>query len=454
MNTLAVRAAARQASGRSWPVRWFPDGVRLWHFVVFPAVAMGVVILVTRLVERLFPALQAGGAGVVYPLVRTVTITLVMVSVIAWLALLHRQQYERRLLLRQDALETTRDFLASIIEGSGEAIVTLDAEGHVTSWNRAAEQIYGWSADEILGRSIYELLPPEPEVREELDRTEAALRAGRTVRDYEATRLRRDGRRIDVRITRSPLFDAEGRYQGSTGIVRDVTAIKELEARLLERECLAAVGEMAAQVAHEIRNPLMGIRGACEILSAHYPEEHPRREMAREAVLQVDRLNRTVEDLLTFGRPKPTAPVPTDLHRLIDRVLAVLAEDTRTQRVRIERRLAPDLPPVRLDPQQMEQVLFNVTINALQAMSYAGTLTLTTELLPREVRLRIRDSGPGIATDALGRIFKPFFTTRAQGTGLGLAIVRNIVLAHGGTVEAANPDGGGAEFTITLPRDA
>jgi signal transduction histidine kinase len=227
-----------------------------------------------------------------------------------------------------------------------------------------------------------------------------------------------------------------------------------MEAKLVEAERLAAVGELAASVAHEIKNPLAGIRGACEIMSDLLPSDDPRRELSTEVHRQIDRLDRTLRDLLLFSRPPATRLEPSDLHGAIEHVLAVLLRDAQTRGVAVVRRYSVTMPEVPLDAQQMEQVFFNVLLNAFQAMGFAGTVTITTEADEREVRVRIRDTGPGISKENADRIFKPFFTTRSKGTGLGLAIVRNIISAHGGRIVAGTAPEGGAEIVLALPRNA
>jgi PAS domain S-box-containing protein len=379
-------------------------------------------------------------------------ISLVMAWFIAYLAFRHKREYEAKLHAHNEALEATRDFLSRIIEGSAEAIITLDPSGHVTSWIRSAERIFGWSADEMLGQSALRVVPPEPAPREDFARMNEVVRSGEPVHDYETDRVRKDGRRITVRITRSPIYDGNGNFLGSTSILRDVTALKEMETKLLEAERLAAVGELAASVAHEIKNPLAGIRGACEILSDAFQGDDPRRDLHFEVQRQIERLDRTLKDLLLFARPQAMRPERCNLNAVLDGVLAVLLEDTAAKTVAVERHYADDLPEIHVDRLQMEQVLINILINAFQAMDYKGRLTITTRANGEVVQVAVRDSGPGIPAEVADNIFKPFFTTRSKGTGLGLAIVRNIVRSHGGTITAATVPGGGAEFTLSVPQ--
>lgn len=434
-----------------WARRLFPAGVRIYHFILVPAVGMALFIWVSRWVDYVaIPWFMRRGIPDVYLALRSAVIGILMASLIGVLAVLYRTEYERKLRARNRALESTRDFLSRIIEGSAEAIITRDADERVVSWNQAAERIYGWAAAEMVGERR-EILLPEKESASAVDSRRRELEGGRTIRDFEAERVRKDGRRITVRITTAPLFDGESRFAGSVGIVRDVTELKAMERLLVERERLAAVGELAATVAHEVRNPLAGIRGGCEILLEGYPEGDSRHEIGREILRQVDRLNGTVHELLLFARPKSLDPVPTDLHALIDRVVRLAREGRAGCRVEVEREYDPDLPPVEIDPHQTEQVFLNLYLNACQLQAGSGRVRFRTRCDDRTVTVSVRDWGPGIPGDRLDQIFKPFYTTRAQGTGLGLAVVKKIVEAHGGTVEASNRESGGAEFVVRLP---
>jgi len=432
----------------------FPRGVRVWHFILIPPFGMALVLGGFRLIDHLMTShLLDSAGGEVYQTVRTILIGLTMASIIAFLAVRYRTGYERQIQARNEALEATRDFLTRIIEGTADAIIVRDAEGRITSWNPAAEAIFGWTAAEMLGQTAQRLLATNDEPVPEVARIDAALREGRTLRNLETSGLRKDGMPITFSLTVAPLYDATDSYAGTTGIVRDVTAIKQLQLQLLERERLAAVGELAAMVAHEVRNPLAGIRGGCEILLEGYAEGDTRHDIGVEIIHQVDRLSRTVHDLLLFARPKAMDLVPTDLHGLIERILHVLGDDPANAAVEVVRDFGDDVPIIQTDGRQMEQVFLNLILNAIQVMDRKGKVTIATRTQGRQVVVTVSDTGPGIPPDKIAHIFEPFFTTRAQGTGLGLAIVKKIVEAHGGRIEAASTPGSGARFTATLPRE-
>jgi PAS domain S-box-containing protein len=431
-----------------WP--FYPERVRVWHFIVLPTLGMAGAITAAHFAELLIQPVPGTLGQDLFQVARTVLISLVMAAQISWLAIAYRHQFEERLRARNAELESTREFLTRIIEGSAEAIVTLDAEQRIATWNLAAEKIYGWKADEMIGQSLDRLLPAGKVARKETHRLDDQVRQGRTLRDYQTTHVHKNGTRITVRMTLSPFHSADGRYEGSTTIVRDVSSHLELERRLREQDRLAAVGRLAAQVAHEIKNPLAGIRGACEVMMVRLTEQKGQ-EIAEEVVRQIDRLNRTVEDLLQFARPMTASPRPTDMHELIDQVLAVMLEEPRAKTLNVVRDYAAGMPVLDVDPEQMQQVMFNVLLNASQAMGYRGTVTVGTHVDGAWATVTVSDSGPGIAQDTLDNIFEPFFTTRAQGTGLGLAIVKKIVQSHRGTIEARSSSNGGAEFRIRIP---
>lgn len=427
--------------------------VKIWHFIVVPPVAMAIVLAVFRVIDR--AAVPAGGVpGEAYATARTILIGLSMASVIAVLAIRYRTGYELQIQRRNEVLEETRDFLTRIIESTADGIVVRDAQGRVASWNPAAEAIFGWTSAEMQGRTVERLVVQAGESDPALPRIDAALREGRTLRNLEASGRRKDGSPVTFALTVAPLTDAAGVFTGTTGIVRDITALKQLERQYLERERLAAVGELAAMVAHEVRNPLAGIRGGCEILLEGYSAGDPRYDIGVEIIHQVDRLTRTVHDLLTFARPRAVDRVPTDLHALIDRILQNLRDDPANAAIEVVRDFTDDLPVVQVDGRQMEQVFLNLVLNAIQAVKHQGRVTIRTAAAGREFVVSIADTGPGIPEGARDHIFQPFFTTRSQGTGLGLAIVKKIVEAHGGRIDATSPPGSGAVFTVTLPQEA
>lgn len=236
-------------------------------------------------------------------------------------------------------------------------------------------------------------------------------------------------------------------------------AKKELEQFHFEQmeraDRLASVGEMAAGIAHEIKNPLTGIAAAITIIKEDFEPNDPRTEIVNEVLEQIKRLDKTVNDLLFFGKPAPPESTFINLNSVVEKTL-MFASQHRSGK-NIEKKLSLDgtLPLVYVDPKQIQQVFLNLILNALQAMQNGGVLTVETSLVKlggiKWARVSIADTGPGIPAQILSKIFTPFFTTKAQGTGLGLAICHKLVKQHGGELNVASEDGVGTIFTVDLP---
>lgn len=234
--------------------------------------------------------------------------------------------------------------------------------------------------------------------------------------------------------------------------------------RLDRAERLASLGELAASLAHEIKNPLAGIAGAIQVMAEELPDDNPRKEIMQEVLTQVHRLDRTVRDLLAFARPGKPEVGPCDINQVLDWVLLLLAEDPDAKKVHVVRAYEPGLPRVDADSKQLGQVFLNLVLNAIQAMPNGGQVSLRTRLQGMDgvegegpkghgqmVEVIVADSGPGIPPHLLEEIFKPFITTKHRGTGLGLAVSRRIVEDHGGSITAESQPGQGATFRVCLP---
>jgi signal transduction histidine kinase len=267
---------------------------------------------------------------------------------------------------------------------------------------------------------------------------------------------------LSVRIAHAPK-DEMGRLTKSFNsmIERLEATKKELDVyhfNQMERaDRLASIGEMAAGIAHEIKNPLTGIASAITIINDDFLTTDPRKEILDEILEQVKRMDKTVNDLLFFGRPAEPEPVCTDLNAVLRKTLIFASQHRGSKGVLIEKvlELQDDLPPVYVDPKQVQQVFLNLILNAIQAMQGGGVLTIKTVLVlddgQRKVCVSIADTGPGIPAQILGKIFTPFFTTKAQGTGLGLAICHKLVTQQGGTIKVESESGVGTVFSIVLP---
>jgi len=428
------RALGRDAA--SFLVGGVPEGRRLLRRLARDGVLRGVQTRILRadgaeLDADLSVAMLRGGRG----------------ELTGFLALCADRSQEVRL---EDELRAREQRLAEIIETAADAVVVIDLEGCIASWNKGAEETYGYTAPETVGQVAADLFCPLEDC-EEHPALERRLRSGEYVRSWETVHMRKDGRQICVLVTLSPIHDGSGGRVGTSAVIKDITELKRLEEDLIASERLAAVGELAASIAHEVKNPLAAIRGAVEILGDGFSPGDAKVEVVGEVLGQIDRLDRMVKDLLSFARPNPPDKLPTRIHDLMESALELLREEPLRKGVSVYLNLDPELPLVPVDRRQMEQAFINIILNGFQAMGGRGTLTVTTRLQGDEVGVEFHDTGPGVPQTRLDRILQPFYTTKHKGTGLGLSIVLKVVQAHGGRLEVANHPEAGAVFTLRLP---
>jgi two-component system sensor histidine kinase HydH len=270
------------------------------------------------------------------------------------------------------------------------------------------------------------------------------------VLDKEINHRKKSGEIVPLALSITPIIGEDSTCQGAVIVMRDLSEIKQLEEKVRRSEKLAAIGKLAAGVAHEIRNPLSSIRGFAQYLRNAFKDKPREKEYTETIVLEVDRINSVVTDLLTFARPMEAELIPTDLTdvRLVE-------EDALSLNVDIQLDIQ-DLTKIPLDANQMTQAVLNLLLNALQAVKNGGRIEVGAELNPSDSLLKIwvEDDGSGITADQKEKVFDPFFTTREKGTGLGLAIVHKIVENHSGEINLQSPLAGktrGCRFTITIP---
>ncbi len=335
-------------------------------------------------------------------------------------------------------------YLLSILQASMDGLVTLDESGHIASWNRGASAIFGIEPRQALGRPMEDFLPSNL-IREMP--SSAATHNG--TRHFEATLDRGPKGAADLLVTRTEI-EAPGPV-GASLVLKDVTELKRLEQDLAQAENLAELGRLAASVAHEIKNPIAGLRGAMEMMSGIHQPGDPRFAVFQEALAQMRRLDSLVKDLLSFAKPVAVRREPVPLSLLVEASMPFVSPVADEAQVRIEAEAPESLPTICGDPQQLLQIFVNLLVNAVQATPAGGTVTL--EAVPEDwfLAVSIRDTGCGIKPENMANIFKPFFTTKHIGTGLGLSIVQRIVNAHGGRIEIKSEDGAGSTFTVYLP---
>jgi signal transduction histidine kinase len=253
------------------------------------------------------------------------------------------------------------------------------------------------------------------------------------------------------RIQKEEQQQATSRLEESYSTLRQqADLILEIEEQLRRADRLSALGELSAGMAHEIRNPLGAIRGTAEILQEGIPPEDKRYEFACILIREVDRLNRVVQDFLRFAKPAPVERGRFDVHEVLREIILLTRQQAVKNSITLELREG-SLPVIAGDREQLKQAFLNLILNALQAMPYGGTLTITTQLHDARAVILFTDTGQGIPPADLERIFNPFFTTRKEGTGLGLAISHRIVQGHGGRIDVTSSPGEGTTFTVLLP---
>ena len=345
--------------------------------------------------------------------------------------------------------------LASIVESSQDAIFSETLDGVILTWNAGAERIYGYSAGEAVGRSIALMIPPE--ILDELDRILETIRREEHIEHYETVRVRKDGRRIQVSLTISPIRDTDGRVVGASMIARDVTERVALERAARRAETLAALGTLSAGIAHEINNPIGILSSRLELMLDGRRNVPPElREDLQMLRRNVERAGGIVRSLLSAVRQSPMERRPVDLNAVVEETLMLVGNQMTKDRIQIVTTLDPDLPKIRGEPHMLQQVLMNLVVNARDAMPEGGIVRIETSRATGQekgVRLVVADTGPGIPADVLPRISEPFYTTKTAGTGLGLPLSYNIIREHGGQVEVDSAPGRGTTFIITLPGD-
>jgi PAS domain S-box-containing protein len=352
---------------------------------------------------------------------------------------------EKSLLLKE--LREKSDYLENILRNSADAIIVADRANTIRSWNHGAEKIFGWSESEMVGCHFSKLIPPELRQAGELEDIQRRVETEGYIKNYETIRLTKDGRRLMVNLTSTAIRDESGRIAGRSAILRDVTELKRLQEELIQTQSLAVVGELAASVAHEIKNPLAGISSAVQVLSRSFATEDSRRPVVNELLHQVKRLDNTVRDLLIFARPWKPQARPFDLCAFLQ---GLLARSSPPANVSIQSSLSQCT--VDGDPQLLEHVFTNIVQNAFEAMPGGGTLSVDIQEHNGDARVVFADTGIGIAPHNLEKLFRPFFSTKSKGTGLGLAITKKLVEAHHGSIAVESRSGHGTVVQVTLPR--
>ena len=410
-------------------------------------------------------------------------------------------------LAREVPIDEVRSRLEAILEISNDGILVVSLDGTILAWNRAAEQIYGYRADQIVGKPLTTLVPPER--LHELSEIYPGVARGGVIDQFETVRVRRDGVHIEVSLSIMPIRDRNGRVTSALIIMRDITAAqlalqeaaesseklsdrermlkralvalresheraKSAQLQLVQAAKLESIGRLAAGVAHEVKNPLAVILFAVDYLAESIPNPDGNMQVAltdaREAVGRADSV---IRGLLDFSTATDLSPSEQDVNKLVRRSIQLVRHSLTKSHVFAVEEMEEGLPNAMLDRNKIEQVFVNLMINAIDAMPSGGTLIVRTRrdrmtVMGSDVGVRktdrfqvgqsvivveVEDTGTGIDETVRPRLFDPFFTTKppGKGTGLGLAVCKTIVALHGGTIRIGNKEGGGgARATVVL----
>jgi PAS domain S-box-containing protein len=367
---------------------------------------------------------------------------------------------------RKRAEQATR-LLAAIVESSHDAIVSKRLDGVITSWNKGAERLFGYAAEEAVGQHITLIIPPE---RRDEERTIVEqLTRGERVDHFETVRMRKDGSLLDVSLTISPMKDASGRVVGASKLARDITerkraeeALRQAQTDLAHASRLTIMGEFTASLAHEVKQPIAAIVTDANTCVRWIMRDEPDLKEAREAAWRIVKDAKRASEIidrvrLLFKKGTPQREL-VDVNEVAREMIVLLGDEASRHSISIRTELAEDLPDAIGDRVQLQQVLMNLIVNGIEAMRDVDRpRELTIKSQPaqnNELLLSVSDTGMGLPRHQADEIFTAFFTTKTHGTGMGLRISRSIVESHGGRLWAADNSPRGASFCLTLPTKA
>ncbi len=350
-----------------------------------------------------------------------------------------------------------RAFAESLIQSISSGLILVDTKERITYFNRAAGKILGYPKEEVIGKpfSIFSLkekkqtMPTPFKNHYEMDsRREGVI-------------VRKDKVKIPIGFNITDHLDSRGGKIGKIINFRNMTNILKLQEEILRMDRLVSLGELSSGIAHEIRNPLAGIKTTAQALGEEMEQDDPKREYLNRITKEIDRLNDLLKTFFSFAKPQKLNPVVCNIRDIVNEIIPLLIKDIANRGINFTEEYAPDLPKVRVDFSQMHQVFLNLFLNAIQAMPNGGELKIKAEPIALAplinpgkdyVRISISDTGKGIPTHGINKIFDPFFTTRSKGIGLGLSITYQIVKKHGGSIKVESKMDRGTTFILTLPK--
>jgi PAS domain S-box-containing protein len=354
-------------------------------------------------------------------------------------------------------------WLASIVESSDDAIISKTLDAIITSWNKGAERMFGYTAEEAVGKSVTILIPSDRQSEERaiLER----IGRGERIEHYETIRRRKDGSLIAVSLTVSPIKNVEGRIVGASKIARDLTERKQAEARenilmaeLTHMNRVAAAGVLSASIAHEVNQPLVSIAVNAEtvrlLLASEKPDIDEARDALDEIVIASHRASQIITDLKSMFRKETGGKFEVDINKVIRTVMGLVSADLQKHNIELKLELTDRLPSILSSHVELQQVILNLVMNAIDAMRTVHPRVLSVKSKLNEfhgVHVSIEDTGIGIGLADVDRIFEPLFTTKKHGMGMGLSICHSIVQHHGGRIWASPGVSRGTILQLELP---
>ena len=358
-------------------------------------------------------------------------------------------------------LQEANDFLNNVIRSSPNAILGADMKGNIFMWNKSAEEILGYRADEVIGKMNIRKIYPKGMAKKVMKMMRGPEYGGPgKLRAYPMRHMRKDGKVIEGSLSAAIIYDAQGRAIASVGIFVDLRETMEMERRLretqeqlLQSEKLAAMGRLISQIAHELNNPLYGIMNTLELLKTEVSPENKRRRVLDMALSETVRLSELLRKMLSFSRADEEEKQPVDVNTILDEILLLMATQLRENSIRIRRSFEDHLGKVYASKNQLRQIFLNLITNAREAMPEGGNLTVKTISKGEWIHIELSDTGSGIREEDLDKIFDAFFTTKdsVKGVGLGLSVCYGFVKDHGGNLRVLSKVGEGTTFTIVLP---
>ncbi|HIJ95103.1 MAG TPA: PAS domain S-box protein [Desulfuromonadales bacterium] len=351
------------------------------------------------------------------------------------------------------------DYYATVIDSVGDGVIVISSSGLITLCNPAAEEITGFSRKQAQGASFNTLFALETTLLQMVSKT---IHTGITISDHENVVVRSTGRVTPVAATCYPLLEGSGENIGAILTLKDITYIRELEAAVRQADRLSTLGTLAAGLAHEVKNPLGGIKGAAQLLEREFDPNSEMLDYTRVMIRETERIDHIIRELLELASPRGLRLAPVNLHKILGDILLLQGQAVAGRTISFCKHFDPSIPDIMADEEMLTRLFLNLIRNAIDAMGNHGSLTVSSRVLgdfrmaqnqrrSRMVAIEVSDDGPGIPAQDLENIWTPFYSTKSSGTGLGLTICHKIVAEHRGMIKVESTTGHGTKFTVLLP---